>query len=159
MKLPTNRHCSSKRWRYSVSSLIKNPGTWAAGYSNPNLVRRRGSRIYPMQARLYQRHHTTGTANSLRNEVTKRSDSASGLQPNRQAKLPVCAMQWPAIEGSYIYTVIPSVGEWGWGIEGKQVGSMDEESQVRGCYNITFICTPTNLETVCIGKDTSKQNI
>ena len=40
------------------------------------------------------------------------------------------------------------VGEWGWGVEGKQVGSMDEESQVRGCYNITFICTPTNLETV-----------
>ena len=30
-----------------------------------------------------------------------------------------------------------------WGVEGKQVGSMDEESQVRGCYNITFICTPT----------------
>ena len=27
---------------------------------------------------------------------------------------------------------------------GKQVGSMDEEPQVRGCYNITFICTPTN---------------
>ena len=25
---------------------------------------------------------------------------------------------------------------------------MDEESQVRGCYNITFICTPTNQETV-----------
>ena len=24
---------------------------------------------------------------------------------------------------------------------GKQVGSMNEESQVRGCYNITFICT------------------
>ena len=41
-----------------------------------------------------------------------------------------------------------TVGEWGWGIEGKQVGSMDEESQVRGCYNITFICTPTNQETV-----------
>ena len=33
---------------------------------------------------------------------------------------------------------------------GKQVGSMDEESQVRGCYNITFICTPTNLETVSL---------
>ena len=31
---------------------------------------------------------------------------------------------------------------------GKQVGSMDEESQVRGCYKITFICTPTNQETV-----------
>ena len=30
----------------------------------------------------------------------------------------------------------------------KQVGSMDEEPQVRGCYNITFICTPTNQETV-----------
>ena len=29
-----------------------------------------------------------------------------------------------------------------WGIEGKQAGSMDEETQVRGCYNITFICTP-----------------
>ena len=46
-----------------------------------------------------------------------------------------------------------------WGVEGKQVGSMDEESQVRGCYNITFICTPTNQETVCFRKDTSKQNI
>ena len=43
---------------------------------------------------------------------------------------------------------INNVGEWGWGVEGKQVGSMDEESQVRGCYNITFICTPTNQETV-----------
>ena len=51
------------------------------------------------------------------------------------------------------------VGEWGWGVEGKQVGSMDEESQVRGCYSITFICTPTNQETVSVGKDTSKQNI
>ena len=30
-----------------------NPGTWAAGYSNPNLVRRRGSRIFPMQTRLH----------------------------------------------------------------------------------------------------------
>ena len=38
----------------------------------------------------------------------------------------------------------------GWGVEGKQVGSMDEESQVRGCYNITFICTPTNQETVSV---------
>ena len=39
-------------------------------------------------------------------------------------------------------------------------GSMNEESQVRGCYNynnITFI--HTNQETVCVGKDTSKQNI
>ena len=42
------------------------------------------------------------------------------------------------------------VGEWGWGVEGKQVGSMDEESQVRGCYNITFICTPSNQETVSV---------
>ena len=38
----------------------------------------------------------------------------------------------------------------GWGVEGKQVGSMDEEPQVRGCYNITFICTPTNQETVSV---------
>ena len=51
------------------------------------------------------------------------------------------------------------VGEWGWGVEGKQVGSMDEESQVRGCYNITFICTPTNQETVSVLEKTSKQNI
>ena len=37
---------------------------------------------------------------------------------------------------------------------------MDEEPQVRGCYNVTFICTPTNQEnSVCVGKDTSKQNI
>ena len=36
---------------------------------------------------------------------------------------------------------------------------MDEESQVRGCYNRTFICTPANQETVSVGKDASKQNI
>ena len=46
-----------------------------------------------------------------------------------------------------------------WGGEGKQVGSMDEESQVRGCYNITFIGTPANQETVPVLEDTSKQNI
>ena len=34
-------------------------------------------------------------------------------------------------------------GEWG-----KQVGSMNEESQGRGCYNITFICT--KQETVSV---------
>ena len=39
------------------------------------------------------------------------------------------------------------VGEWG-GEWGKQVGCMNEESQVRGCYNITFICT--NQETVSV---------
>ena len=33
-------------------------------------------------------------------------------------------------------------------LRGKQVGSMNEEPQVRGCYNITFICTPTNQEIV-----------
>ena len=38
-----------------------------------------------------------------------------------------------------------SVGERG-GEWGKQVGSMDEESLVSGCYNITFI--DTNQETV-----------
>ena len=38
----------------------------------------------------------------------------------------------------------------GMGSRGKQVGSMDEESQVRGCYNITFICTPTNQETMSV---------
>ena len=58
------------------------------------------------------------------------------------------------------FWMLTNVGVWGWGVEGKQVGSMDEESQVRGCYNITFICTPTNQETVSVlEKDTSKQNI
>ena len=38
----------------------------------------------------------------------------------------------------------------GWGVEGKQVGSMNEEPQVRGCYNRTFICTSTNQETVFV---------
>ncbi len=36
-------------------------------------------------------------------------------------------------------------------------GSMNEESQVRGCYNITFIYT--NQETVSVLEKTSKQNI
>ena len=43
------------------------------------------------------------------------------------------------------------VGEWG-GEEGKQVGSMDDESQVRDCYNITF--NYTNQETVSAFKNT-----
>ena len=34
--------------------------------------------------------------------------------------------------------------EAGWTL----VGSMNEESQVRGCYNITFICTPTRKQTL-----------
>ena len=50
----------------------------------------------------------------------------------------------------FSFTLLFNVGELGWGIEGKQVGSMDEEPQVRGCYNITFICTPTNQETVSV---------
>ena len=33
---------------------------------------------------------------------------------------------------------------------------MDEESQVRGCYNFYL---HTNQETVSVAKDTSKQNI
>ena len=37
------------------------------------------------------------------------------------------------------------VGEWD-GEGGKQVGSMNEESQLRGCHNITFICTPTRKQ-------------
>ena len=47
------------------------------------------------------------------------------------------------------------VAEWGGEDYGKQVGSMNEEPQVRGCYNITFICTtPTNQETVSVLKKT-----
>ena len=49
--------------------------------------------------------------------------------------------------GPYIYYICRGVGMGSWG---KQVGSMDEEPQVRGCYNITFICTPTNQETVSV---------
>ena len=44
-------------------------------------------------------------------------------------------------------SICRGVGRGSWG---KQVGSMDEEPQVRGCYNITFICTPTNQETVSV---------
>ena len=53
----------------------------------------------------------------------------------------------------------PNVGKWG-GKWRKQFGSMNEESQVRGGYNITFICT--NQETVwalswirCIGSSSN----
>ncbi len=49
-----------------------------------------------------------------------------------------------------LFVLVLCVGVWGWGVEGKQVGSMDEEPQVRGCYNITFICTPVNQETVSV---------
>ena len=60
MQLLTNRYYWSKRWCYSMSSLVKKNKkiTWAAGYSNPNFVSRRGSRIYPMQARLNGREVT-----------------------------------------------------------------------------------------------------
>ena len=56
----------------------------------------------------------------------------------------------PSFSPVCLQVYIICVGEWGWGIEGKQVGSMGEEPQVRGCYNITFICTPTNQETVSV---------
>ena len=48
------------------------------------------------------------------------------------------------------------VGERGeeWG---KQVGSVNEESQVRGCCNNFYWHQPGN--SVCVGKDKSKQNI
>ena len=42
-------------------------------------------------------------------------------------------------------------GEWG-----KQVGSMIEESQVSSFYNF-YLHQPGN--SVCVGKDTNKQNI
>ena len=60
---------------------------------------------------------------------------------NNSTRRPNCGLL------AYIYIY---VGEWGWGVEGKQVGSMDEEPQVRGCCNVTFICTPTNQETVSV---------
>ena len=47
--------------------------------------------------------------------------------------------------------VISNVGEWGWGVEGSRLEAwMKTEPQVRGCYNITFICTSTNQETVSV---------
>ena len=58
----------------------------------------------------------------------------------------------------YTVIVVLCVGEWGWGVEGKQVGSMDEESQVRGCYNF-YLYTNQPGNSVCFRKDTSKQNI
>ena len=36
---------------------------------------------------------------------------------------------------------------------------MDEEPQVRGCYNITFICTPTNQETVSVLEKTQTKHL
>ena len=45
-------------------------------------------------------------------------------------------------------------------MQGSEVGSegsINEESQVRGCYNIAF--TYTNQETVSVLEKTSKQNI
>ena len=36
---------------------------------------------------------------------------------------------------------------------------MDKEPQVRGCYNITFICTPTNQETVSVLEKTQANKI
>ena len=50
-----------------------------------------------------------------------------------------------------VIIIIIYVGERG-GEWGKQVRSMNEESQVRGCYNITFIYT--NQETVSVLKKT-----
>ena len=37
----------------------------------------------------------------------------------------------------------------GWGVEGSRLEAW-MKSQVRGCYNITFICTTTNQETVSV---------
>ena len=51
-----------------------------------------------------------------------------------------CDSGQPHVDSVPIFLL--SVGEWGEEY-GKQVGSMDEESQVRGCYNI---CTPTRKQ-------------
>ena len=45
-------------FKYTPTLLVvklgkKKTGTWVAGYSNPNLVRRRGSGIFPVLTRLY----------------------------------------------------------------------------------------------------------
>ena len=53
----------------------------------------------------------------------------------------------------YIYVV-----DWGWGVEGKQVGSMDEESQVRGCYNF-YLYTNQPGNSICIGKDKQTKHL
>ena len=39
---------------------------------------------------------------------------------------------------------VPATG--GMWVKDGQVGSMNEKSQVRGCYNITFICAPTRKQ-------------
>ena len=46
-------------------------------------------------------------------------------------------------------TVVLHVGEWGGELRGSRLEAW-MESQVRGCYSITFICTPTNQETVSV---------
>ena len=58
----------------------------------------------------------------------------------------LCVPRGTVLEPDF-FTLCRGVGE---GSCGKQVGSMDEEPRVRGCYNITFICTPTNQETVSV---------
>ena len=44
------------------------------------------------------------------------------------------------------------------GSRGKQAGSMNDEPQVKGCYNITFISTPTNQETVSVLENTQEKS-
>ena len=64
--------------------------------------------------------------NILQGQCEKENKKGKGLQ--------ILHFYW-TFALTFFAAVYLNVGEWGWGIEGKQVGSMDEESQVRGCYN------------------------
>ena len=58
------------------------------------------------------------------------------------------------VSDSFVFYVGSRVGR---GV--REAGWKHEASHVRGCYNITFICTPIIQEALSVGKDTSKQNI
>ena len=94
-------------------------------------------------------HRTASVPDSSATLSPVPPDSSSPLSAGASRQL-LYTVSWSVM--TLLLTILIAapgfVGEWGWGIEGKQVGSMDEEPQVRDCYNITFICTPTNQETV-----------
>ena len=151
----TQASCPIARWRHHRSVNMMLPRVW---WSFPTVV----TRLMPLSC---------GSPSPTAAWTSSSFSPPTAPSARTSCVCSACATTWASLTSpsspvgrcrhhrehdvaeNRIWLYIYFVGEGG-----KQVGSMNEESQVRGCYNLTFIYNePGN--SVCVGKDTSKQNI
>ena len=133
-------HCPSASWQllYTVSVPPDSSSTLSAGA--PRQLLYTVPRCLPAAL-----PHCLSASRQLLYTVSVPPDSSSTLSPGRCVTLLLCDSSTVWLFYFQSCSPAPGVIEERGGEWGKQVGSMDEELQVRGCYNITFNCT--NQET------------